>query len=86
MLKRQIGTLFLATCLILTTVPAALSAQNTITVNPTSGSGAQTAINNAINSVASKATPSNPGVVILSAGTYKISAPIVLKYNVVLKG
>ena len=86
MLKRQIGTLFLATCLILTTVPAALSAQNTITVNPTSGSGAQTAINNAINSVASKATPSNPGVVILSAGTYKISAPIVLKSNVVLKG
>jgi hypothetical protein len=86
MLKRQIGTLFLVTCLILTTVPAALGAQNTITVNPTSGSDAQTAINNAINSVASGATSSNPGYVLLSAGTYKISAPIILKSNVVLKG
>ncbi len=86
MLKRQIGTLFLVTCLILTTVPAALGAQNSITVSPTSGSDAQTAINNAINSVASGATSSNPGYVLLSAGTYKISAPIVLKSNVVLKG
>ncbi|KKG10596.1 hypothetical protein EO92_15305 [Methanosarcina sp. 2.H.A.1B.4] len=86
MLKRQIGTLFLVTCLILTTVPAALGAQNTITVNATSGSDAQTAINNAINSVASGATSSNPGYVLLSAGTYKISAPIILKSNVVLKG
>ena len=85
MLKRQIGTLFLVTCLILTSVPAALGAQNTVTVNP-SGSNAQTAINNAINSVASGATSSNPGVVLLGAGTYKISAPIVLKSNVVLKG
>ena len=86
MLKRQIGTLFLVTCLILTTVPAALGAQNTITVSPTSGSDAQTAINNAINSVASGATSSNPGYVILGAGTYEISAPIILKSNVVLKG
>ena len=85
MLKRQIGTLFLVTCLILTTVPAALGAQNTVTVSP-SGSSAQTAINNAINSVASGATSSNPGYVILTAGTYKISAPIILKSNVVLKG
>jgi len=85
MLKRQIGTLFLATCLILTTVPAALGAQNTVTVSP-SGTAAQTAINNAINSVASGATSNNPGYVLLTAGTYKISAPIVLKSNVVLKG
>jgi len=85
MLKRQIGTLFLITCLILTAVPAALGAQNTVTVSP-SGSNDQTAINNAINSVASGATSSNPGYVVLSAGTYKISAPIVLKSNVVLKG
>ncbi|MCC4768774.1 DNRLRE domain-containing protein [Methanosarcina sp. DH2] len=86
MLRRQLGTLLLVTCLILTTVPAALGAQNTITVNPTSGSGAQTAINNAINSAASGATASNPGVVVLTAGTYEISAPIILKSNVVLKG
>jgi hypothetical protein len=86
MLRRQLGSLFLVTCLILTTVPAALGAQNTVTVSPTSGSDAQTAINNAINSVASGATSSNPGYVVLSAGTYKISAPIVLKSNVVLKG
>jgi uncharacterized membrane protein len=86
MLKRQIGTLFLVTCLILTTVPAALGAQNSVTVSPTSGSDAQTTINNAINSVASGATASNPGVVLLSAGTYKISAPIILKSNVILKG
>ncbi|WP_048174139.1 disaggregatase related repeat-containing protein [Methanosarcina siciliae] len=86
MLKRQIGALFLATCLILTAVPAVLGAQNTITVNPTSGTNAQTAINSAINSVASGATSSNPGYVVLSAGTYQISAPIILKSNVVLKG
>jgi hypothetical protein len=86
MLKRQTGTLFLVTCLILTSVPAALGAQNSITVNPTSGSDAQTAINKAINSAASGATSSNPGYVILGAGTYKISAPILLKSNVVLKG
>jgi len=86
MLKRQIGTLFLVTCLTLTTVPAALGAQNTITVNPTSGSDAQNEINNAINSVALGATSNNSGYVLLGAGTYKISAPIVLKSNVVLKG
>jgi Pectate lyase superfamily protein len=86
MLKRQLGTLFLVTCLILTTIPAALGAQSKITVNPTSGTDAQSAINNAINSVASGATSSNPGYVLLTAGTYEISAPIVLKSNVVLKG
>jgi hypothetical protein len=85
MLKRQLGTLFLVTCLILTAIPAALGAQSTITVEPTSGS-AQTAINSAINSVAAGATSSNPGVVLLTAGTYNINAPIVLKSNVVLKG
>jgi hypothetical protein len=86
MVKRQLGTLFLVTCLILTTVPAALGAQSGVTVGPTSGTDAQTAINNAINSAASGATSSNPGYVLLTAGTYQISAPIVLKSNVVLKG
>ncbi|AKB58431.1 hypothetical protein MSBR2_1915 [Methanosarcina barkeri 227] len=86
MLKRQVGTLFLIICLILTTVPAALGGQKTITINPTSGSDAQNEINNAINTVASGATSSNPGYVFLGAGTYQISAPIVLKSNVVLKG
>ena len=86
MIKRQIGTLFLVTCLILTTIPAALGAQSKITVNPSSGTDAQTAINNAINSVASGATSSNPGCVLLTSGTYKISGSIILKSNVVLKG
>jgi hypothetical protein len=86
MLKRQLGTLFLVTCLILTTLPTVLGAQSTITVKSTSGTGAQTAINSAINSVASGATSSNPGCVLLTAGTYKISGPIILKSNVVLKG
>jgi hypothetical protein len=86
MLKRQLGTLFLVTCLILTTIPAALGAQSTLTVKPTSGTDAQTAINSAINSVASGATSSNPGCVLLTAGTYKISGSITLKSNVILKG
>jgi len=47
MLKRQLGTLFLSTCLLLTAIPAVLGAQSTITVNP-SGTGAQDAINDAI--------------------------------------
>ncbi|AKB76172.1 hypothetical protein MSLAZ_2911 [Methanosarcina lacustris Z-7289] len=86
MLERQIGTLFLVIFLILTTAPAALGAQNSITVNVTSGTDAQTAINNAINTVAAGTTSSNPGSVRLGAGTYQISAPIILKSNVVLKG
>jgi PKD repeat protein len=86
MLKRQLGTLFLVTCLILITTPAVLGAQNKITVSPTSGADAQTAINSAINSVASGATSNNPGYVLLTAGTYEISAPIVMKSNVILKG
>ncbi len=85
MLKRQLGTLFLSTCLLLTAIPAVLGAQSTITVNP-SGTGAQDAINDAINSVASGATSSNPGTVLLTAGTYKITGPIKLKSNVIVKG
>lgn len=83
MIKRELGILFLITCLILTIIPTALC--STITVNPT-GTNDQNNINSAINSVASGATPSNPGHVVLIAGTYKISAPIVLKSNVVLEG
>jgi hypothetical protein len=86
MLRRQLGTLFLVTSLILTTIPIVLGAQSAITVNPPSGTGAQNAINSAINSVASGATSSNPGSVLLTAGTYKISAPINIKSNVILKG
>ena len=63
-----------------------LGAQNTISVNATSITGAQTAINSAINSVAAGATSNNPGYVLLNAGTYNISGPIHLKSNVVLKG
>jgi parallel beta-helix repeat protein len=85
MMKRQLGPLFLAICLILTTIPFALGAQ-TITVSPTSGAKAETAINSAISSAASGATSSSPGYVILTAGTYQISSPIKLKSNVVLKG
>jgi hypothetical protein len=84
MQKRQLGTLFLVTCLSLITIPAALGAQTT--VNPTSGTGAQIEINKAINSVASGATSSNPGYVLLTAGTYKLTGPVILKSNVVLKG
>ena len=84
MLKRSIGILPLITCLILITIPNALAEE--ITVCPTSKTDAQDAINIAINSVASEATSSKPGYVLLTAGTYKISAPIVLKSNVVLKG
>jgi hypothetical protein len=86
MLKRQLGTLFLVTCLISITIPTALGAQNAITVNPVSGTNAQTAINSAINSVATGATPNNPGIVLLTAGTYKISGSIIAKSNIILKG
>jgi len=84
MLKKRIKTLFLIACLIFATVPAVLGAE--VTVSPTSGSNAQTAINDAINSVATGATPNSPGVVLLTAGTYEINGPINLKSNVVLKG
>jgi hypothetical protein len=61
MFKRRLGALFLVTCLSLTTIPCVLGAQSTITVNPTSGTDAQIAINSAIDSAASGATSSNPG-------------------------
>ena len=70
----------------LTTIPSVLGGQSTITINPTSGTDAQTAINSAINYVAAGETSSNQGYVLLTSGTYKISAPIILKSNVVLKG
>jgi hypothetical protein len=66
------------------TIPNVLAAE--ITVSPTSETDAQVAINSAIDSVASESTSSKPGCVLLTAGTYKISAPIVLKSNVILKG
>ncbi len=84
MLEKKLGILFLTICLILITISNALGAQ--ITVSPTSETDAQTAINSAIESVASSATSSNQGFVLLTAGTYNISGPIVLKSNVVLRG
>jgi Pectate lyase superfamily protein len=86
MFKRYLGYLFLLTFLILTTIPCVLCTQNIISVNVTSVTDAQTTINSAINSVALGATSSNPGYVLLTAGTYKIGGPILLKSNVVLKG
>jgi len=86
MFKRYLGYLSLVTFLSLTTIPCVLCAQSTISVNSTSVTDAQTTINSAINSVASGATSSNPGYVLLTAGTYNISGPIRLKSNVVLKG
>ena len=84
MLTRRLKTIFLVTFLLLITTPVVLGAE--ITVSPTSATNAQDAINDAINSVASDATASNKGYVLLTAGTYNISAPIVLQSNVVLKG
>jgi hypothetical protein len=86
MYKRQLGALFLVTCLSLTTIPCVLGAQSAITVNPTSGTDAQIAINSAISSAASGATSNSPGSVHLTAGTYKISGPITVNSNVILKG
>jgi parallel beta-helix repeat protein len=83
MLKRRLRIIFLITFLFLITTSAVLGAE--ITVNPTK-TNAQDAINNAIDSVASDATANNKGCVLLIAGTYNISAPIVLKSNMVLKG
>jgi parallel beta-helix repeat protein len=84
MLKKQIGSLSLIIGLILTTTPAVLGAE--ITVNSTSGTDAQNAINSAIDFIASNATPNNQGYILLTAGNYQVSAPIVLKSNIVLKG
>lgn len=86
MFKRYLGYLFILTFLSLTIIPCVLCTQSTISVNVTPVTDAQTTINSAINSVALGATSSNPGYVLLTAGTYKISEPILLKSNVVLKG
>jgi polygalacturonase len=83
MTKRELGNILFKAFPILTVIPTASGA--TITVNPT-GRNDQNNINNAINMVTSGATPDNPGHVVLVAGTYNISAPIVLKSNVVLEG
>lgn len=83
--NKWIGVLLLTFCAILSFLPTLSSAQNTVTVNP-SGGDAQILINNAVNSVASVATAGNPGLVILTIGTFKISGPIILKSNLILKG
>ena len=86
MIEKKLGILFLTTCLILITIPTALGTPNIINVNPVSETDAQTAINSAIDSAASGATSNKPGYVLLTAGIYNISAPIILQSNVVLKG
>jgi hypothetical protein len=57
---------------------------STVTINPTPNP--QVTINSAINVVAYKATSTDKGVVILGPGTYRLTGPIVLKSNVILKG
>ena len=84
MLTRRLKTILLVTFLLLITTPVVLGAE--MTVSPTSDTNAQDVINNAIDSVASDATANNKGYVFLTAGTYNITAPIILKSNVVLKG
>ena len=86
MLGKKLVIMLLTLCLILITMPNALGAERVITVNPTSGTNAQVAINSAIDSVALCATSSSKGCVLLTVGTYNISSPVVLKSNVALKG
>jgi hypothetical protein len=87
MFKRQLETLFIVTCIFLTIIPYALGSQNnTISVNATSITGAQTEINSAINYLATNSTPNSPGYVLLNAGTYNLSGSVNLKSNIVIKG
>jgi hypothetical protein len=92
MLKRQLGTLFLVICLILTTVPTALSSQNSRTITVAGdGSGQfncdgkddQVQINQALKSAAS-----DPGTTVHLKGhfTYVISDTLLIGSNTILEG
>lgn len=92
MLKRQLGTLFLAICLIMTTVPAALGSQNTKTVTVAGdGSGDfncdgkddHVQINQALESAAN-----NPGTTVHLKGpfTYVIGDSLLIGSDTILEG
>jgi polygalacturonase len=92
MLKRQLGTLFLVTCLILTTVPAALGGQSTQVVNVAGdGSGKfncdgiddHVQINQALEYAAN-----NPGTTVHLKGpfTYDIGDSLLIDSNTILEG
>ena len=92
MLKRQLGTLFLAICLILTTVPAALCAQSTQTITVAGdGSGDfncdgkddHVQINQALESAAN-----NPGTTVHLKGpfTYVIGDSLLIGSDTILEG
>ena len=92
MLKRQLGTLFLAICLIMTTVPAALGSQNTKTVTVAGdGSGDfncdgkddHVQINQALESAAN-----NPGTTVHLKGpfTYVIGDSLLIGSETTLEG
>jgi hypothetical protein len=89
--KRQLGTLFLVTCLILTTVPAALGAQSKVVTVAGDGSGDYNCdgrsddvqINQALEFAAE-----NPGTTVHLKGpfTYVISDSLRIGSNTILKG
>jgi polygalacturonase len=92
MLKRQLGTLFLATCLILTTVPAVLGGENKQIINIAGdGSGDfncdgkddHAQINQALDYAAS-----NPGTIVHFKGpcTYLIGDSLRVSSNTILEG
>jgi hypothetical protein len=92
MLRRQLGTLFLVTCLILTTVPAVLGGPSTQTITVAGdGSGKfncdgkddQVQINQALEFAAD-----NPGTIVHLKGsfTYVISDSLLIGSNTILEG
>ena len=91
MLKRQLGTLFLVTCLILTTVPAALGAQGTQVTVAGDGSGDfkcdgkddQVQINQALEYAVAHSIPT---VYLKGSFTYYISDSILLRSGITLTG
>ena len=92
MLKRQLGTLFLVTCLILTTVPAVLGGENTQVITVAGdGSGDfncdgkddHVQINQALDYAAN-----NPGTTVHLKGpfTYVIGDSLLIGSNTILEG
>jgi hypothetical protein len=92
MLKRQLGTLFLTTCLILTTVPAVLGGENSKVITVAGdgsgdfkcdGSDDHVQINQALDYAAE-----NPGTIVRLKGpfTYEIGDTLLLGSNTILEG
>jgi hypothetical protein len=92
MIKRQIGTLFLVTCLILTTVPAVLGGPSSQTITVTGGGDGkyncdgkddQVQINQALEDAAK-----NPGTTVHLKGpfTYVIGDSLMIGSNTILEG